>query len=78
MHIDVYDKKVDIESGEDDFLSDEGTIDYGLKKVEKDLISAFELIEKENCHCIENLRRFSKFIDKNKKLNLKKNLPIHK
>ena len=78
VHIDVYDKKVDIESGEDDFLSDEGTIDYGLKKVEKDLISAFEIIKKENCHCIENLRRFSKFIDKNKKLNLKKNLPIHK
>ena len=78
VKIDIYDKKVQIESGEDDFLSDEGTIDYGLKKVEKDLISAFEIIKKENCRCLGNLKRYSKFIDKDKKINLKKNLPIHK
>ncbi len=78
LNIDLYDKKVDIESGEDDYLSDQGTIDYGLQKVEKDLISAFELIKKENCRCIENLKTYSKLIDKDKRLNLKKNLPIHK
>ena len=78
VKIDIYDKKVQIESGEDDFLSDEGTIDYGLKKVEKDLISAFEIIKKENCRCIGNLKRYSKYIDKDKKINLKKNLPFHK
>ena len=78
MHIDVYDKKVDIESGEDDFLSDEGTIDYGLKKVEKDLLNAFDIIKKENCRCLGNLKRYSKLINKDKRLNLKKNLPIHK
>ena len=78
VKIDIYDKKVQIESGEDDFLSDEGTIDYGLKKVEKDLISAFEIIKKENCRCIDNLKRYSKYIDKDKKINLKKNLPFHK
>ena len=78
LNIDLYDKKVTIESGEDDYLSDEGTIDYGLKKVEKDLISAFEIIKKENCRCIENLKTYSKLIDRDKRLNLKKNLPIHK
>ena len=78
VKIDIYDKKVQIESGEDDFLSDDGTIDYGLKKVEKDLISAFEIIKKENCRCIGNLKRYSKYIDKDKKINLKKNLPFHK
>ena len=78
VKIDIYDKKVQIESGEDDFLSDEGTIDYGLKKVEKDLISAFEIIKKENCRCLGNLKRYSKYIDKDKKINLKKNLPFHK
>ena len=78
VKIDIYDKKVQIESGEDDFLSDEGTIDYGLKKVEKDLISAFEIIKKENFRCIGNLKRYSKYIDKDKKINLKKNLPFHK
>ena len=78
LNIDLYDKQVKIESGEDDFLSDEGTIDYGLKKVEKDLNKAFEIIKKENCRCLGNLKRYSKYIDKDKKLNLKKNLPIHK
>ena len=78
LKIDIYDKKVTIESGEDDFLSDEGTIDYGLQKVEKDLLNAFDIIKKENCRCLENLKRYSKLIDKDKRLNLKKNLPIHK
>ena len=78
LHIDIYDKKVDIESGEDDFLSDAATIDYGLKKVEKDLLRAFEIIKKENCRCLENLKRYHKYIGKSKKLNLKKNLPINK
>ena len=78
LNIDVYDKKVTIESGEDDYLSDEGTIEYGMKKVEKDLIAAFELIKKENCRCLENLKKYSKLIDRDKRLNLKKNLPIHK
>ena len=78
LKIDIYDKKVSIESGEDDFLSDEGTIDYGMKKVEKDLINAFEIIKKENSRCIGNLKRYSKLIDRDKRLNLKKKLPIHK
>ena len=78
LKIDIYDKKVNIESGEDDFLSDEGTIDYGLKKVEKDLLNAFDIIKKENCRCLGNLKRYSKLINKDKRLNLKKNLPIHK
>ena len=78
LNIDIYDKKVDIESGEDDFLSDEGTINYGLDKVKKDLIATFEIIKKENYHCIENLKKYSKFIDKDKRINLKKKLPIHK
>ena len=78
INIDLYDKKVDIESGEDDFESDQGTIDYGKNKVNKDLITAFELIKKENSHCLGNLKKYSKLIDKDKKINLKKNLPIHK
>ena len=78
LNIDAYDKEVTIESGEDDFLSDEGTIDYGKNKVKKDLIAAFELIKKENCRCLENLKKYSKLIDRDKRLNLKKNLPIHK
>ena len=43
LNIDVYDKEVTIESGEDDYLSDKDTIEYGMRKVEKDLIAAFEL-----------------------------------
>ena len=78
INIDIFDKKVKIESGEDDFESDKGTIDYGIKKVGKDLISAFDLIKKENSKCIENLKKYSKLIAKGKKINLKKNLPIHK
>ena len=78
ININKYDKEVTIESGEDDFLSDEGTIDYGLNKVQKDLINAFEIIKKENCRCLGNLKRYSKFIDRDKRLNLKKNLPIRK
>ena len=78
LNINVYDKEVTIESGEDDFLSDEGTIDYGMKKVQKDLIAAFELIKKENCRCLDNLKRYSKLIDRDKRLNLKKKLPINK
>ena len=78
LNIDVYDKEVTIESGEDDYLSDKDTIEYGMRKVEKDLIAAFELIKKENCRCLGNLRKYSKLIDRDKRLNLKKNLPIHK
>ena len=78
LNINVYDKEVTIESGEDDFLSDESTIDYGMKKVQKDLIAAFELIKKENCRCLDNLKRYSKLIDRDKRLNLKKKLPINK
>ena len=41
LKIDEYDDKVKIESAEDDFESDEGTLDYGKKRVENDLIEAF-------------------------------------
>jgi len=76
LKIDEYDNKVKIESAEDDFESDEGTLDYGKKRVENDLIEAFSLIKKENINCLVNYKRFSRFIKKpKKKLDLRKNLP---
>ena len=76
LKIDEYDDKVKIESAEDDFESDEATLDYGKKRVENDLIEAFSLIKKENINCLVNYKRFSKYIKKpKKKLDLRKNLP---
>ena len=77
IKIDEYDNKVKIESAEDDFASDESTLDYGKKKVEKDLIEAFALIKKENINCLVNYKKFGKYIKKpKKKLDLRKNLPF--
>ena len=76
LRIDEYDDKVKIESAEDDFESDEATLDYGKKRVKNDLIEAFSLIKKENVNCLVNYKRFSKFFKKpKKKLNLRKKLP---
>ena len=76
LKIDEYDDKVKIESAEDDFESDESTLDYGRKRVENDLIEAFSQIKKENINCLVNYKRFSKYIKKpRKKLDLRKNLP---
>ncbi len=76
IKIDEYDNKVKIESAEDDFESDESTLDYGKKRVENDLIEAFSIIKKENIKCLVNYKRFSKIIKKpKKKLDLKKYLP---
>ena len=47
IKIDEFDNKVKIESAEDDYASDEGTLDYGRQKVEKDLIEGFSIIRKE-------------------------------
>ena len=77
IKIDEYDNKVKIESAEDDFASDESTLDYGKKKVENDLIEAFTLIKKENTNCLVNYKKFGKYIKKpKKKLDLRKNLPF--
>ena len=67
IKIDQYDNKVKIESAEDDFESDESTLDYGKKKVEKDLIEAFSLIQKENINCIINYKKYQKYMKKPKK-----------
>ena len=76
ININEYDNKVKIESAEDDFESDESTLEYGRKRVEEDLIGAFSIIKKENINCLINYRKYSKIIKKPKgKLNLKKNLP---
>lgn len=76
IKIDIYDSKVKIESAEDDFESDETTLDYGKKRVENDLNEAFSQIKKENINCLVNLKRFSRNIKKpKKKLDLRKNLP---
>ena len=76
ININEYDNKVKIESAEDDFASDESTLDYGKKKVEKDLQEAFALIKKENTNCLVNYKKYGKYIKKpKKKLDLRKNLP---
>ena len=76
IKIDEYDDKVKIESAEDDFESDESTLDYGKKRVKNDLIEAFAHIKKENINCLVNYKRFSRIIKKpKKKLDLRKNLP---
>lgn len=76
INIDKYDSQVKIESAEDDFESDDSTLDYGKKRVEHDLIEAFSIIKKENINCLVNYKRFSKIIKKpKKKLDLRKFLP---
>ena len=76
VKLNEYDNKVKIESAEDDFESDDNTLDYGAKKVENDLIEAFAIIKKENFHCLENYKTYEKLFKKQrKKLDLKKNLP---
>ena len=79
IKIDIYDNQVKIESAEDDFESDEGTLEYGKKRVEKDLIEAFAAIRKDKIDCLVNYRKYNKFIKKpKKKLDLLKNLPFVK
>lgn len=76
IKINEYDDKVKIESAEDDFESDESTLDYGKNKVENDLIEAFAMIKKENINCLVNYKKYAKLFKKpRKKLDLKKNLP---
>ena len=76
IKINEYDGQVKIESAEDDFESDESTLDYGKKKVENDLIEAFAMIKKENINCLVNYKKYAKLFKKpRKKLDLKKNLP---
>ena len=77
IKIDIYDDKVKIESAEDDFDSDEGTLEYGRKRVENDLLEAFVLIRKDNLNCLVNYKKYGKYIKKpKKKLDLRKNLPF--
>ena len=76
ININEYDNKVNIESAEDDFESDESTVDYGRKRVEEDLFIAFSIIKKENINCLFNYKKYSKIIKNPKrKINLTKNLP---
>ena len=76
IKIDIYDDQVKIESAEDDFDSDEGTLEYGKQKVEKDLIEAFAAIRKDKINCFVNYNKFKKFIKKPKRrMDLLKNLP---
>jgi hypothetical protein len=79
IKIDEYDNQVKIESAEDDFESDESTMDYGKKRVDNDLLEAFTFIkkEKENINCLINYQRYGKYIKRpKKKLDLIKNLPF--
>ncbi len=76
IKIDEFDNKVKIESAEDDYASDEGTLEYGRQKVEKDLIEAFSIIRKEKIACLMNLKKYNKFFKGPKyKLNLVRKLP---
>ena len=76
IKIDEFDNKVKIESAEDDYSSDEGTLEYGRQKVEKDLIEAFSIIHKEKINCLINLKKYNKLFKKpNYKLNLLRKLP---
>ena len=76
ININEFDNKVKIESAEDDYASDEGTLEYGRQKVEKDLIEAFSIIRKEKINCLINLKKYNKLFKKPKyKLNLLKKLP---
>lgn len=74
IKIDEYNNKIKIESAEDDFESDESTLDYGKKKVEKDLLEALALIKRENINCLANYKKYIK--KPRKKLDLRKNLPF--
>ena len=77
IKIDEYDSKVKIESAEDDFDSDEYTIDFGKKKVDNDLLEALTFIKNDIIDCLVNYKKYGKFIKKpKKKLDLKKNLPF--
>ena len=79
IKINEYDSKVKIESAEDDFESDESTLEYGRKKVENDLIEAFATIQKERINCLVNYKKYKNLIKKTKKrLSLNKNLPYIK
>ena len=76
IKLDEFDNKVKIESAEDDYSSDEGTLEYGRQKVEKDLIEAFSIIHKEKINCLINLKKYNKLFKKsNYKLNLLRKLP---
>ena len=76
IKINEFDNKVKIESAEDDYASDEGTLEYGKQKVEKDLIEAFSIIRKEKINCLINLKKYNKLFKKPiYKLNLLRKLP---
>ena len=77
IKIDQYDSQVKIESAEDDFESDECTMDYGKKRVDNDLLEAFAYIKKENINGLVNYKKYGKYIKRpKKKLDLKYNLPF--
>ena len=76
IKIDEFDNKVKIEPFEDDYTGEEGTLEYGRQKVEKDLIEAFSIIRKEKINCLINLKKYNKLLKKpNYKLNLLRKLP---
>jgi len=77
IKINIYDSNVKIESAEDDYASDEKTLNYGKTKVDDDLKKAFDTIRRESNECLVDYKKFfSVIIQPEENLNLKKNLPI--
>jgi len=79
IKIDKFDNKVYIESEEEDYSSDDNTINHGTNLVEKHLKEAFSEIKEDSLHCIGNYKKYNKYMKKpNGNLNIKKNLPINR
>lgn len=58
ININIFEDKVKIESSEEDFRSDEGTIEHGCEKVERDLKEAFQYIDKNKLDSFFNIQKF--------------------
>ena len=61
IKINIYDKKVKIESAEEDYDSDDDVLENGKKKISDDLIEAFEIIKKEGKKAFVNCNKYKHF-----------------
>ena len=78
IKINIYDKKVKIESAEEDYDSDDAVLENGRKKVFEDLIEAFQIIKKQGKNAFVNCNKYKHFFNTKKypKFDYLEGLPL--
>lgn len=78
IRINIYDKKVQIESAEEDYNSDENVLENGKKKIMDDLIEALKTIKKQGKNAFVNCNKYKHFFKSKKypKFDYLNDLPL--